>query len=142
MRNSEEPPYLERSGCSRDCECRSYTSQLNIVSYESLQSRPTFEEIKSRLARRTVSDEVTFEDRLGSSTVGLRQERSKEQRLKSVKILTTVLLAMLNSELESCFYVLTSNIGITQSPEKPFLAYARFACIHVGFGRQYTCPSI
>ena len=85
MRNSEEPPYLERNGCPRDFEGRSNTSQSNIVPYKSSQSRLTFEEITSLLARRTVIEEVIFDDRLGSSTVGLRHERSRGQRLKKSK---------------------------------------------------------
>ena len=85
MRNSEDPPYLERTGCSRDCECRAYTSQLNTVSEESSQSRKTSEEIIRRLARRTVKEDVTFGDKLGSLTIGLRHERSKEQRVKNLR---------------------------------------------------------
>ena len=85
MRNSEDPPYLERTGCSRDCECRSYTPQLNTVSEESSQSRMTSEEITRRLARRTAKEDVTFGDKLGSLTVGLRHERSEEPRLKDLR---------------------------------------------------------
>ena len=85
MRSSEDPPYLERTGCSRDFECRSYTPQLNTVSEESSQSRMTSEEIIRRLARRTAKEDVTFGDKLGSLTVGLRHERSEEQRLKDLR---------------------------------------------------------
>ena len=85
MRNSEDPSYLERTGFSCDCECRSYTSQLNTVSEESSQSRMTSEEITRRLARRTAKEDVTFGDKLGSLTVGLRHERSEEQRLKDLR---------------------------------------------------------
>ena len=85
MRNFEDPPYFERTGCSRDCECRSYTSHLNTVSEERSQSSMTSEEIIRRLARRTVKEDVTFDDKLDSLTVGLRHERSGEQRLKSLR---------------------------------------------------------
>ena len=145
MRNSEDPPYLERTGCSRDCECRSYTSQLNTVSEESSQSRMTSEEILRRLARRTVREDVIFGDKLGSLTVGLRHERSVEQILKNLRFWCfeeTIILTMLNPESESCFYVLTSKIGITESSDKLFFADTRVTRITVGFRRQCTCPSI
>ena len=145
MRNSEDPPYFERTGCSRDCECRSYTSQLNTVSEESSQSRMTSEEILRRLARRTVREDVIFGDKLGSLTVGLRHERSVEQILKNLRFWCfeeTIILTMLNPESESCFYVLTSKIGITESSDKLFFADTRLTRITVGFRRQYTCPSI
>ena len=145
MRNSEDPPYFERTGCSRDCECRSYTSQLNTVSEESSQSRMTSEEILRRLARRTVREDVIFGDKLGSLTVGLRHERSVEQILKNLRFWCfeeTIILTMLNPESESCFYVLTSKIGITESSDKLFFADTRVTRITVGFRRQCTCPSI
>ena len=145
MRNSEDPPYFERTGCSRDCECRSYTSQLNTVSEESSQSRMTSEEILRRLARRTVREDVIFGDKLGSLTVGLRHERSVEQILKNLRFWSfeeTIILTMLNPESESCFYVLTSKIGITESSDKLFFADTRVTRITVGFRRQCTCPSI
>ena len=145
MRNSEDPPYFERTGCSRDCECRLYTSQLNTVSEESSQSRMTSEEILRRLARRTVREDVIFGDKLGSLTVGLRHERSVEQILKNLRFWCfeeTIILTMLNAESESCFYVLTSKIGITESSDKLFFADTRVTRITVGFRRQCTCPSI
>ena len=145
MRNSEDPSYFERTGCSRDCECRSYTSQLNTVSEESSQSRTTSEEIIRRLARRTVREDVTFGDKLGSLTIGLRHERSVEQILKNLRFWCfeeTIILTMLNPKSESCFYVLTSKIGITESSDKLFFANTRLTRITVGFRRQYTCPSI
>ena len=145
MRNFEDPPFFERTGCSRDCECRSYTSQLNTVSEESSQSRMTSEEILRRLARRTVREDVIFGDKLGSLTVGLRHERSVEQILKNLRFWCfeeTIILTMLNPESESCFYVLTSKIGITESSDKLFFADTRLTRITVGFRRQYTCPSI
>ena len=145
MRNSEDPPYFERTGCSRDCECRSYTSQLNTVSEESSQSRMTSEEILRRLARRTVREDVIFGDKLGSLTVGLRHERSVEQILKNLRFWSfeeTIILTMLNPASESCFYVLTSKIGITESSDKLFFADTRVTRITVGFRRQCTCPSI
>ena len=145
MRNFEDPPYFERTGCSRDCERRSYTSQLNTVSEENSQSRMTSEEIIRRLARRTVKVDVTFDDKLGSLTVGLRHERPEEQRLISLRFWRfeeTIILTMLNSESESCFYILTSKIGITESSTKQFFADTRLTRISVGFRRQYTCPSI
>ena len=145
MRNSEDPPYFERTGCSRDCECRSYTSQLNTVSEESSQSRMTSEEILRRLARRTVREDVIFGDKLGSLTVGLRHERSVEQILKNLRFWCfeeTIILTMLNPESESCFYVLTSKIGITESSDKLFFADTRVTRITVGFRHQCTCPSI
>ena len=145
MRNFEDPPYFERTGCSRDCECRSYTSQLNTVSEENSQSRMTSEEILRRLARRTVREDVIFGDKLGSLTVGLRHERSVEQILKNLRFWCfeeTIILTMLNPESESCFYVLTSKIGITESSDKLFFADTRLTRISVGFRRQYTCPSI
>ena len=145
MRNSEDPPYFERTGCSRDCECRSYTFQLNTVSEESSQSRMTSEEITRRLARRTVKVDVTFGDKLGSLTVGLRHERSGEKRFKNLRFRCfeeTIILTMLNPESKSCFYVLTSKIGITESSDKLFFADTRVTCITVGFRRQCTCPSI
>ena len=49
---------------------------------------------------------------------------------------------MLNSESESCYYDLTSKIGITESSDKLFLADTRLTRIIVGFRRQYTSPSI
>ena len=145
MRNFEDPPYFERTGCSSDCECRSYTSQLNTVSEESSQSRMTSEEIIRRLARRTVKEDVTFDDKLGSLTVGLRHERSEEQRLISLRFWRfeeTIILTMLNSESENCFYILTSKIDITESSAKQFFADTRLTRVSVGFRRQYTCPSI
>lgn len=145
MRNSEDPPYFERTGCSRDFECRSYTFQLNTVSEESSQSRMTSEEITRGLARRTVNEDVTFGDKLSSLTVGLRHERSGEQILKSLRFWRfeeTMILTMLSSESESCFYILTSKIGITESSDKLFFADTRLTRISVGFRRQYTCPSI
>ena len=145
MRNSEDPPYFERTGCSRDCECRLYTFQLNTVSEESSQSRMTSEEITRRLARRTVKEDFTFGDKLGSFTIGLRHERSEEQRFKNLRFWRseeTIILTMLNSESESCFYVLTSKIGITESSDKLSFADTRLTRIIVGFRRQYTCPSI
>ena len=105
----------------------------------------TSEEIIRRLARRTVKEDVIFDDKLGSLTVGLRHERSEEQRLISLRFWRfeeTIILTMLNSESESCFYILTSKIDITESSAKQFFADTRLTRVSVGFRRQYTCPSI